>query len=40
MKTLYQAHIGLTTQCNLRCPHCYSIKERLKNGDTNMSLDT
>ena len=40
MKNLYQAHIGLTTQCNLRCPHCYSIQERLKNSDFNMSLST
>lgn len=38
MIDLYQAHIGLTTRCNLCCPHCYSVKERLQNGDYDMSI--
>lgn len=38
MIDLYQAHIGLTTRCNLRCPHCYSVKERLRKGDYDMPI--
>lgn len=39
MIDLYQAHIGLTTRCNLHCPHCYSIKERLKMGEYDMPIE-
>lgn len=39
MLQLYQAHIGLTTRCNLRCPHCYSIAERLRTGESDMPLE-
>lgn len=39
MLNLYQAHIGLTTQCNLRCPHCYSAKERELSGEFNIPLN-
>ncbi len=38
MVNLHQAHIGLTTRCNLKCPHCYSIKERQKKGEFDISL--
>lgn len=38
MIDLLQTHIGLTTRCNLRCPHCYSAKERQRKNEFDISL--
>ncbi|MDY6090630.1 MAG: radical SAM protein [Bdellovibrionota bacterium] len=36
---LYQAHIGLTTRCNLNCSHCYSRNERERYCEIDIELD-